>query len=95
MTNVKFLLLHSNTGNQLIVLKKMFGLIKNINKMCLQILYMYKKDLVLNNKQLLICHKSNQTKTMRYINIGGVKAIIGNGYGDLSSNPGQGYLHFT
>ena len=39
------------------------GLFKNvINKMCLEILYsiyMYKKDLALNDLQLLIRHKSN------------------------------------
>ena len=37
------------------------GLFKNvIYKMCLEIIYlmhMYKKDLALNNLQLLICHK--------------------------------------
>ena len=38
------------------------GLFKNvINKMCLEIIYliyMYEKDLALNNLQWLICHKT-------------------------------------
>ena len=39
MTNVK--LLHSNTWNHLIVQKMSSGLFKIINKMCLQIIYVF------------------------------------------------------
>ena len=41
----------------------MSSLIKKIvtNKLCLQIIYMYKQDLALNNLQGLICHKTQPT----------------------------------
>ena len=53
-------MLDRNTQNHLTVCKKMSsGSFKNlINKMCLQIIYMYKEDLELNNQHWLICHKS-------------------------------------
>ena len=47
--------------------------LKNVtDKMCLEIIYliyMYEKDLALNNLQWLICHKTkpNQTKPLFYI----------------------------
>ena len=66
-------------------------------------IFMYKKDLALNNLQLLICHKTQPNQTKSYIfNIymykkdlgkGGARGvmviIVGNGYGDTSSNPRQ------
>ena len=40
-------------------------LFKNDNKMCLQIIYlMFKDDLVLNNLQQLICHKTQPNQTL-------------------------------
>ena len=64
--NVKLLLLHCKTENQLTVGKKMSSdLFKNVmNKMCLQIIYlvcMDKHDLALNNLEWLICHKTQPT----------------------------------
>ena len=71
MTDVclnELLLIHSNTQNNSTVCKRMrLGLFKNvINKMCLQIIYLiytYKEDLVLNNLQWLICHKTKPNES--------------------------------
>ena len=62
-------------------------------------------DLVLNNLQWLISHKikPNQTEEksdnlLYVLYLRGVLNLmvnIGNRSGDLSSNPGQGSLHFT
>ena len=39
------------------------GSFKNvIDKMCIYLIYMYKKDLALNNQQWLICHKKEQNQ---------------------------------
>ena len=49
-------------------------------------------DLALKYQRCLICHKTKP-------NEGGVRGVIvivvGNGFGDTSSNPGQDWLHFT
>ena len=49
------------------VQKMTLGSFKNvIHKICLEIIYLvyiFKKDLALNNQQWLLCHKTKQNKT--------------------------------
>ena len=51
------------------------------------LIYIYKLDLALNNLQWLICHHGGARGVM--------VIVVGNGYGDTSSNPGRDWLHFT
>ena len=67
---IELLVIHSNTWNHLTVSKKMsFGSFKNvINKMYLQIIYLiyiYEKNLPLNNLQWFICCKSKPKQTRK------------------------------
>ena len=59
--------------------------------------YLYKNDLVLNNLQRLICHKTQPTNQPLSGGTCGVMVIvIGNRLGYYqSSNPGWDCLHFT
>ena len=62
MINVELCLMFNNTWNHLLCAKK-----KALSR--LKMLYMYKLDLVLNNQQELICHKT-KTKQTLFLSIG-------------------------
>ena len=88
MSYVKYWLLYSNTWNHLTVCKRKLC-IKCVYKSYIYSIYTYKQDLALNNRQWLICHKTqpNQIIYIWYICIKRIwHQITYNGWNAIKPN---------
>ena len=79
----KLWLLYSNTWNDLTVLKEAqvrlrILLTKCLYKSWIYLIYMYKQDLVSNNLQWLICHKTkpNQTNLSMFLSEAYIRGML-------------------
>ena len=64
MTDVKLLVLHSNTWNHLTMRKKWVQIHLGMPLQIISLIYMYKEDLALNNLQWLICDKTQPNQIL-------------------------------